>query len=70
MTDPEGRRVGATFLRNNLNKRSICVDLKSPEGRQLVLLSIESLVAWPRVLKRLWPHAAQVPVAPTAGRPI
>lgn len=37
MTDPEGRSVGATFLRNNLNKRSICVDLKSPEGRQLVL---------------------------------
>ncbi len=37
MTDPEGRRVGATFLRNNLNKRSICVDLKKPEGRQLVL---------------------------------
>lgn len=37
MTDPEGRRVGATFLRNNLDKRSICVDLKHPEGRQLVL---------------------------------
>jgi formyl-CoA transferase len=37
MTDPEGRRVGATFLRNNLSKRSICVDLKHPEGRQLVL---------------------------------
>jgi formyl-CoA transferase len=37
MTDPEGRRVGATFLRNNLDKRSICVDLKHPEGRQVVL---------------------------------
>jgi len=37
MTDPEGRRVGATFLRNNLSKRSICIDLKQPEGRQLVL---------------------------------
>ncbi|NLD76632.1 MAG: CoA transferase [Acidimicrobiales bacterium] len=37
MTDPEGRRVGATFLRNNLTKRSICVDLKSSEGRQVVL---------------------------------
>ncbi len=37
MADPEGRRVGATFLRNNLNKRSIAIDLKSPEGRQLVL---------------------------------
>lgn len=37
MEDPEGRAVGATFLRNNLSKRSICVDLKSEEGRQLVL---------------------------------
>ncbi len=37
MTDPEGRNVGATFLRNNLGKQSICVDLKSPEGRQLIL---------------------------------
>ena len=37
MTDPEGRSVGATFLRNNLDKRSICVDLKNPEGRQLIL---------------------------------
>jgi lysyl-tRNA synthetase class 2 len=35
----------------------------------LVLLSIESLVAWPGVLRRLWPHASQVPVAPAAGRP-
>lgn len=37
MADPEGRRVGATFLRNNLDKRSICVDLKHPEGRQVIL---------------------------------
>ncbi len=35
--DPDGRRVGATFLRNNLNKRSVAIDLKSPEGVQLVL---------------------------------
>jgi formyl-CoA transferase len=37
MRDPNGRAVGATFLRNNLNKRSICVDLKEPRGRDLVL---------------------------------
>jgi crotonobetainyl-CoA:carnitine CoA-transferase CaiB-like acyl-CoA transferase len=37
MADPEGRPVGATFLRNNLGKRSICVDLKSDAGRDLVL---------------------------------
>jgi crotonobetainyl-CoA:carnitine CoA-transferase CaiB-like acyl-CoA transferase len=36
LTDPDGRSVGATFLRNNLSKRSICVDLKSDEGRRLV----------------------------------
>ena len=37
MADPDGRPVGATFLRNNLSKRSMCIDLKQPEGRQLVL---------------------------------
>src|SRR5271156_2925621 len=26
MNDPEGRRIGATFLRNNLSKRSITVE--------------------------------------------
>ncbi len=37
MTDPDGRPVGATFLRNNLSKRSIVIDLKQPAGRDLVL---------------------------------
>lgn len=37
MADPEGRKVGATYLRNNLNKRSISINLKDPRGRQLVL---------------------------------
>ncbi|HWC38636.1 MAG TPA: CaiB/BaiF CoA-transferase family protein [Acidimicrobiales bacterium] len=37
ITDPAGRTVGATFLRNNLGKRSLCVDLKRERGRQLVL---------------------------------
>lgn len=36
MRDPEGRGVGATFLRNNLGKRSVGIDLKVPEGRDLV----------------------------------
>lgn len=37
MAAPDGRNVGATFLRNNLSKRSICVNLKDPAGRDLVL---------------------------------
>jgi crotonobetainyl-CoA:carnitine CoA-transferase CaiB-like acyl-CoA transferase len=37
ITDPDGRFVGATYLRNNLDKKSICVDLKAPAGRQLIL---------------------------------
>jgi formyl-CoA transferase len=37
MLDPDGRAVGATFLRNNLGKRSIAIDLKEPAGRDLVL---------------------------------
>ena len=40
--DDDGNRVGATYLRNNLGKRSIGVDLKHPEGIAL--------------LKRLVPH--------------
>ncbi len=37
MQDPEGRLVGATFLRNNLSKRSVGLDLKAPAGKQLFL---------------------------------
>jgi crotonobetainyl-CoA:carnitine CoA-transferase CaiB-like acyl-CoA transferase len=37
MLDPEGRSVGATFLRNNLGKRSVTIDLKSDAGRDLFL---------------------------------
>lgn len=37
MNDPFGRTVGATFLRNNLNKQSIGLDLKSDQGRELFI---------------------------------
>jgi formyl-CoA transferase len=37
MSDPQGRRIGATFVRNNLNKRSVGIDLKDARGRELVL---------------------------------
>ncbi len=36
MTDTDGRRSGATFLRNALNKQSVGIDLKQPEGIALV----------------------------------
>ena len=42
ITDRDGRRVGATYLRNNLSKQSVGIDLKHPEGVALV--------------KRLVPH--------------
>ena len=35
--DPHGRFVGATFLRNNHAKRSVALNLRSDEGRDLVL---------------------------------
>lgn len=37
MPDPWGRPVGATFLRNNLNKMSVGIDLKDPRGVELVI---------------------------------
>jgi len=37
LVDEEGRRVGATYLRNNLSKRSIAIDLKQEAGRALFL---------------------------------
>jgi formyl-CoA transferase len=37
LTDRDGRQVGATYLRNNLSKRSLGIDLKQPAGRELLL---------------------------------
>ena len=34
--DPEGRPVGGTYLRNNLNKRSVGMDLKNPTAIDLI----------------------------------
>ena len=42
LIDRDGREVGATYLRNNLGKKSISIDLKREEGREL--------------FKRLVPH--------------
>jgi crotonobetainyl-CoA:carnitine CoA-transferase CaiB-like acyl-CoA transferase len=37
ITDHDGRATGSTFLRNNLAKQSIAIDLKREEGRALFL---------------------------------
>src|SRR5439155_13242828 len=37
MLDPHGRPVGATFLRNNIDKRSVAIDLRTDAGRDLFL---------------------------------
>ena len=37
MDDPSGRPVGATFLRNNLNQKSVGIDLSTSEGQDLFL---------------------------------
>lgn len=36
IADSDGRQTGATFLRNNLGKKSVGIDLKRPEGVELV----------------------------------
>ena len=36
VVDPEGRPVGGTYLRNNLNKRSVGMDLKNPVAIDLI----------------------------------
>jgi crotonobetainyl-CoA:carnitine CoA-transferase CaiB-like acyl-CoA transferase len=37
VTDRDGSRTGSTFLRNNLGKASVAIDLKQDAGRQLFL---------------------------------
>lgn len=37
IADPDGRKVGATYLRNNFNKSSVGLDLQSEAGKQLFL---------------------------------
>ena len=36
LEDVDGRRVGATYLRNALNKKSLAIDLKNPDGVALI----------------------------------
>jgi crotonobetainyl-CoA:carnitine CoA-transferase CaiB-like acyl-CoA transferase len=35
--DADGRQMSGTFIRNNLNKRSICIDWRNPAGQDLLM---------------------------------
>ncbi len=35
LRDGDGRQVGATYLRSNLNKKSVCLDLKHAKGQEI-----------------------------------
>src|SRR5262245_58265172 len=48
MIDPNGQRAGATFLRNNLDKRSITVDLKHPRAVSSSSPSLRTTTSSPR----------------------
>src|SRR5512134_2491788 len=72
LVDEDGRRVGATYLRNNLGKRSLAIDLKQEAGRDLVrrLIPHFDVVAEnfkPGVLERFGlDYASVAPLAPRA----
>ncbi|MGC4251351.1 MAG: CoA transferase [Sphingobium sp.] len=36
MKDPQGRQTGSTFIRNNMNKRSVALDIKSDAGKAIL----------------------------------
>jgi crotonobetainyl-CoA:carnitine CoA-transferase CaiB-like acyl-CoA transferase len=55
ITDKSGRKAGATFLRYNLGKRSIAVNLKSEQGRQVML---DLVPHFDVVCENLGPHRA------------
>jgi crotonobetainyl-CoA:carnitine CoA-transferase CaiB-like acyl-CoA transferase len=59
--DPWGRPLGATFLRNNMGKRSIAIDVTTERGRELLLAMVPrfDVVAQnfrPGVVERLGLH--------------
>ena len=51
MRDPQGRLVGSTYIRNNLNKKSVGIDLK--KGRDLILDLVGSRCRVPEQPERL-----------------
>jgi formyl-CoA transferase len=56
ITDVDGRTVGATYLRNNLSKRSVTLDLKQPAGREILLRLLPHFDA---LAENLGPGAAE-----------
>ncbi len=55
ITDKSGRKAGATFLRYNLGKQSVAVDIRTERGRDLVLALVPHFDV---VCENLGPHRA------------
>ena len=73
MLDPDGRKVGATYLRNNFNKRSVGIDLKAARGPGAVPRpGRRTSMWWPRTSRpgrsSAWASATRSSPSATPGR--
>src|SRR5882762_359275 len=60
ITDPEGRAVGATYLRNNLGKRSLGLDVIAKRYPRVIYVSISGFGNATDTPYREWPAYASI----------